>query len=252
VGGRLLGSLQYRLFCILIRSPRARPPLWAQAYPYAVSPVRCGGLNGCYCDPFQVRSSAQHGRGRHSLGRAFRSHSPALQYGGQQTVLAETSSFAFVRNLSPGRGACEVEGSMLIVLNRDAAAHPVKIPIRGATLEDCKVLLSALGNDKAKGGQRRVRDFVAARLRLPDLHPALSSARLGRRFDQHADAFKHVVHGTTATSGVRSNLGPATLLKRVRRTLRPRQHRICRFIVQKALPLRIPVQVPICFHGNVV
>jgi glycosidase len=84
---------------------------------------------------------------------ALRAHSPSLQEGVQQTVLADTSSFAFVRTQSTGLGACNLEGSMLIVLNRDAAPHSITIPIHDTSLEGCKSLSPALGDAKREGNQ---------------------------------------------------------------------------------------------------
>jgi glycosidase len=53
----------------------------------------------------------------------LRSHTPALQSGSQKTLLADADTFAFVRALPGARD------QVLIVLNGDAAAHDVTIPM---------------------------------------------------------------------------------------------------------------------------
>jgi len=83
---------------------------------------------------------------------ALRASSPALRTGTQQTVLAEKASFAYVRmNLAEasacGQGA--PSAAMLIVVNRDAAAQPVRIPVQHTALEGCKALTATLGNAPA-------------------------------------------------------------------------------------------------------
>ena len=76
----------------------------------------------------------------------LRAKSPALRNGSQQTVVAGTSSFAYVRaNASDGK-ACSVSGSMLMVLNRDADPQQIRIPLEHTELAGCHSLLPTLGD----------------------------------------------------------------------------------------------------------
>ena len=99
-----------------------------------------------------------------SLG-ALRAASPALQIGAQQTVLADKTSFAYVRTASPAAGACSSAGtpSMLIVVNRDEAAHPVRIPVKHTVLEGCRALTATLGN-ASTGPQSLAGDAVTVNM----------------------------------------------------------------------------------------
>ena len=63
-----------------------------------------------------------------ALGR-LRASTPALQTGTMQTVLAGTSTFAYIRTLSPSASACTVQGSMLIALNRSPAPQTLTLPV---------------------------------------------------------------------------------------------------------------------------
>jgi glycosidase len=81
-----------------------------------------------------------------ALGK-LRAESPALQTGRMQTLVAGESTFAFVRMLSPGAGACAAPGSMLVALNRGPTPETLTIPVAATALEGCRVLSSRLGDD---------------------------------------------------------------------------------------------------------
>jgi glycosidase len=77
---------------------------------------------------------------------ALRIQSPALRSGVQQTVYVDKTSFAFVRTLAPDHAACGVHGSMLVVVNRDAAPAAIAVPVEHTTLNGCKALIPTLGD----------------------------------------------------------------------------------------------------------
>jgi glycosidase len=78
---------------------------------------------------------------------SFRAHTPALQTGRQQTVLATDTAFAYVR-IAPGSAtACgHPSQSVLVAINRDPAAQSLTIPVNGTTLSGCTNLQATLGD----------------------------------------------------------------------------------------------------------
>ncbi len=84
----------------------------------------------------------------------LRAKTPALQAGLQQTVLAGDSSFAFVRMAEGSSFACDASpnqsrGSVLVVLNRDPAAHALTIPVKETALAHCSRLHWIMGDKGA-------------------------------------------------------------------------------------------------------
>lgn len=108
-----------------------------------------GGFAGDPADAFTAGGRTAQQNAMHdwlaALG-ALRGKSPALQQGLQQTVLADKTSFAYVRTTAPLGKACSTAGSMLIVLNRDAAARDIRIGTANTALDGCRTLAPTLGD----------------------------------------------------------------------------------------------------------
>lgn len=111
-----------------------------------------GGFPGDKADTFTAAGRTAAQNAMHdwvaALG-SLRAKTPALQGGRQQTLLAGDSSFVFVRMPGGSTSACgsgSEAGSVLVALNRDAAAHALTIPVAETALAGCTGLTPTLGD----------------------------------------------------------------------------------------------------------
>jgi glycosidase len=126
-----------------------------------------GGFSGDAVNAFSATGRTPEQNAMHDwvagLG-LLRHQSPALEHGVQQTVLAGATSFGYVRTLATNKAACSVDGSMLMVMNRDAAPADVIVPIANTMLDGCRSLGPALGD---AGRALQPIDGAKVTIRLP-------------------------------------------------------------------------------------